>query len=116
MKEIRQGDVFWFDFGPATGSVPAKMHPCVVVQCDSFNRSRIATTMVCPITSNMERALSPGNVTLKKGDARLQKPSVVNVSQVVTIDKIELDERIGRLPSSAIASVLMGMRLVFEGN
>ena len=116
MKEIRQGDVYWFDFGPATGSVPSKMHPCVVVQCDSFNRSRIATTAVCPITSNMERALSPGNVSLKKGDARLQKPSVVNVSQVVTIDKIELDERIGRLPGSALASVLMGLRLVFEGN
>ena len=116
MKEIRQGDVYWFDVGPATGSVPAKIHSCVIVQCDSFNRSQIATTLVCPITSNMERALSPGNVTLKKGDARLQKPSVVNVSKVVTIDRIELDERIGRLPSPALASVLMVLRLVFEGN
>ena len=116
MKEIRQGDVYWLDFGPSLGSAPAERHPCVVVQSDVFNRSRIATTVVCLITSNMDRAAAPGNVALRKGDARLSRPSVVNVSQVVTVDKIELDQRVGRLPTAALDSVLMGLRLLFEGN
>lgn len=116
MKEIRQGEVYWLDFGPQSGSAPAERHPCVVVQSDVFNRSRIATTIVCLITSNMSRTAAPGNVALIKGEARLPKPSVVNVSQVVTVDKIDLEERIGRLPAVALSSVLTGLRLVFEGD
>lgn len=114
MKEIRQGDVYWLDFGPSSGSAPAKRHPCVVVQSDVFNRTRIATTIVCLITSNMDRAAAPGNVALRKGDARLPKPSVVNVSQVVTVDKVDLVERLGRLPAPTMETVLVGLRLVFE--
>jgi mRNA interferase MazF len=115
VKEILQGDVYWFDFGPGLGSSPAERHPCVVVQSNVFNRSRIATTVVCLITSNMTRATAPGNVALKKGDARLPKPSVVNVSQAVTVDKSELNERVGRLPRAALQSVLEGLQLVFDG-
>jgi mRNA interferase MazF len=100
-KEVCQGDVYWLDFGAA----PAERHPCVVVQSDVFNRTRILTTVVCLITSNLNRATAPGNVPLKKGDARLPKPSVVNVSQVVTVDKLDLEERIGSLPSAALSSV-----------
>ena len=114
VKEIRQGEVYWLDFGPSSGSAPAERHPCVVVQSDVFNRSRIATTVVCLITSNMDRAAAPGNIALKKGDARLPKPSVVNVSQVVTVDKLDLEERIGRLPDPILAVVLAGLQLVFE--
>ena len=114
--EILQGDIYWFDFGPGVGSSPAERHPCVVVQGNAFNRSRIATTVVCLITSNMTRAAAPGNVALKKGDAQLPKPSVVNVSQVVTVDKAELTERVGRLPNAALASVLEGLRLLFAGD
>lgn len=115
MKEIRQGDVYWLDFGPSVGSAPAELHPCLVVQSDVFNRSRIATTVVCLITSNLERAAAPGNVALKKGDARLPKPSVVNVSQVVTVDKADLQQRVGQIPGPALKSVLAGLRLLFEG-
>lgn len=116
VKEIRQGDVYWLDFGDSSGSAPAERHPCVVVQSDAFNHSRIATTVVCLLTSNMDRALAPGNVALKKGDASLPKPSVVNVSQVVTVDKVDLTERLGRLPQRALLSVLRGLRLVIEGD
>lgn len=115
MKEIRQGEVYWLDFGPTLGSVPAERHPCVVVQSDVFNRSRIATTVVCLITSNLNRALAPGNVALKKGDARLPRASVVNVSQLLTVDKADLEERLGRIPRPALDSVLAGLRLLFEG-
>ena len=115
MNEIRQGDVYWLDFGPSSGSAPAEVHPCVVVQSDVFNRSRIATTVVCLITSNLDRGVAPGNVTLKKGDANLPRPSVVNVSQVSTVDKIDLEKRIGGLTKAALQSVLFGLRVVFEG-
>ncbi|MEO8595566.1 MAG: type II toxin-antitoxin system PemK/MazF family toxin [Candidatus Solibacter sp.] len=115
MKEIHQGEVYWLDLGPASGSTPAERHPCVVVQSDSFNRSRIATTVVCLITSNLARAAAPGNVAMKKGDAHLPRPNVINVSQVLTVDKDDLDEPIGRLPQPAIGKVLAGLRLIFEG-
>ena len=116
MKEIRQGEVFWLDFGSTSGSAPAERHPCVVVQSDAFNRSRIATTMVCVITANMDRAAAPGNVELRKGEAGLPRASVVNVSQVVTVDKLELEQRVGQLPGTTLHSVLTGLRLLFEGN
>jgi len=115
VKDVRQGDVFWLDFGPATGSALAERHPCVVVQSDVFNRSRIATTVVCLITSNLDRAAVPGNVALRKGDAHLPRPSVVNVSQVVTVDKRDLEDCCGRLPATATRSVLAGLRLLLEG-
>lgn len=114
MSDIRQGEVYWIDFGPTAGSAPAERHPCVVVQGDTFNRSRIATTVVCLITSNLARAAAPGNVALKKGDANLPKASVVNVSQVLTVDKTELTERIGKLPASALDAIRTGLEVVFE--
>ena len=85
-----------------------------MVQSDTFNRSRIATTVVCLITSNLIRSQAPGNVALRKGDANLPKASVVNVSQVVTLDKSELKDCIGRVPNSAIDSIRDGLKLLFE--
>jgi mRNA interferase MazF len=111
---IRQGDVFWIDFGPLAGSAPAERHPCVVVQSDLFNSSRIATSVVCLITSNLNRANAPGNVALRKGEANLPKASVVNVSQVLTIDKSDLVERIGKLPADRIDAVRKGLHLLFD--
>ena len=114
MKEVYQGEVYWLDFGPASGSAPAERHPCVVVQSDAFNRSRIASTVVCLITSKMSRSRSPGNVTLKKGDASLPKDSVVNVSQVQTVDRSELTERIGKLPARTVDEIRDGLQLLFD--
>ena len=114
MNEIRQGEVYWIDFGPVTGSAPAERHPCVVVQSDVFNRSRIATTVVCLITSNVSLSRAPGNVALSKGAANLPKQSVVNVSQVLTVNKAELVERIGRLPAAVIDAIRDGLQLLFD--
>jgi len=114
VSEIHQGEVYWIDFGPTSGSAPAERHPCVVVQSDLFNRSRIATTVVCLITSNLDRARAPGNVALKKGDGNLPKASVINVSQVLAIEKSDLVERIGRLPASSIDAVRSGLQLLFD--
>ena len=114
MSEIRQGQVYWLDFGPAAGSAPAERHPCVVVQNDIFNRSAIATSVVCLITSNLSRAKAPGNVLLKKGEANLPKASVVNVSQILTVDKAELTRCVGNLSDTAAATVRDGLYLLFD--
>jgi mRNA interferase MazF len=114
VTEIHQGEVYWLDFGPAGNSAPAERHPCVVVQSDVFNFSRIATTVICLITSNLTRAGAPGNVPLKKGDANLPKASVVNVSQILTIDKSELTHRIGKLPANRIDAIHHGLQLLFD--
>ncbi|HEX7363205.1 MAG TPA: type II toxin-antitoxin system PemK/MazF family toxin [Bryobacteraceae bacterium] len=114
MSEIRQGQVYWLDFGPAAGSAPAERHPCVVVQNDIFNRSAIATTVVCLITSNLSRANAPGNVLLQKGEANLAEASVVNVSQLLTVDKAELEECIGKLSRAAAGAVRDGLYLLFD--
>ena len=111
---IRQGHVYWFDFGSATGSAPAERHPCLIVQNDIFNRSAIGTTVVCLITSNLSRANAPGNVLLKKGEANLPKASVVNISQILTVDKADLVERIGSLTPISAASVREGLHLLFD--
>jgi mRNA interferase MazF len=112
---MRQGDVYWWDFGAAVGPAPAHRHPCVIVQSDLFNKSRIKTTVVCLITSNMSLADVPGNVPLAKGEGNVTKPSVVNVSQTATVDKSELVERIGRLPAAKAAAILSGLHLLIDG-
>lgn len=114
MSGVRQGDVYWLDCGSAPGSGPAERHPCVVAQSDLFNRSRIVTTAVCLITSNMARANAPGNVALRSGDANLSKDGVVNVSQIITVDKNELLERLGRLPAATVDAIRTGLRLLFD--
>jgi mRNA interferase MazF len=114
VSEIRQGQVYWLDFGAAAGSAPADRHPCVVVQNDVFNRSAIRTSVVCLITSNLTRATAPGNVLLKKGEAGLPKSSVVNVSQILTVDKAELVECTGNLSAAASAAVTEGLQMVFD--
>jgi mRNA interferase MazF len=111
---INQGDVFWVDLGDPSGSGPAYRHPHVVVQNNVFNRSRINTIIVCVITSNLKRAIAPGNVLLEKGEANLPKQSVVNVSQVFTVDKRDLAEKIGALSPGRVREVLDGIHLVIE--
>ena len=114
MSVIQQGQVYWLDFGPPAGSAPAERHPCVVVQNDIFNRSAIATSVVCLITSNLSRANAPGNVLLKKGEANLPKASVVNVSQLLTVHKADLVECIGKLSHSAADAVRDGLQVLFD--
>lgn len=111
---ILQGDVFWLDLGTSAGSAPGFGRLHVVIQNDVFNASRIQTTVLCAITSNLARAKAPGNLLLRKGEANLPRPSVVNVSQIVTVDKSVLREKIGTLSSSRIREIVSGIRLVLE--
>jgi mRNA interferase MazF len=109
---IRQGDVYWIDLGPPGRSGPGYLHPHVVVQNDLFNRSRIGTVVVCAITSSLKRGEAPGNVLLDQGEANLPKRSVVNVSQVFTVDKDELVEKIGSLAPERLEQIYAGLDLL----
>lgn len=111
---IAQGDVFWIDLGEPSGSSPGYLHPYVVIQNNIFNRSRIHTVVVCSITSNLKRAKAPGNVMLKKGEANLPRASVVNVSQIFTVDKNDLVEKVGALSAPRVNEILSGLRLLTE--
>lgn len=111
---IAQGDVFWLDTGAPRGSGPGFRRPYAVVQNDVFNASRIQTTILCAVTSNLARAKAPGNLLLRKGEANLPRPSVVNVSQVVTVDKSDLREKIGTLSLQRVREIVSGLRLVLE--
>lgn len=111
---IRQGDIYWIDFGVPGGSGPGFRHPHVVVQNNLFNGSRIGTVVVCALTSNIRRATAPGNVLLKKGEANLKKDSVVNITQLVTVDKTDLIERIGTLSPARVREIIDGLSLLIE--
>jgi mRNA interferase MazF len=109
---IRQGDVYWVDLGPPGRSGPGYLHPHVVVQNDLFNSSRIGTVVVCVITSNLERGMVPGNVSLDQGEANLPKRSVVNVSQLFTVDKDELVDKLGSLTPERVRQIIAGLDLL----
>ena len=111
---INQGDVFWITFSEPHGSEPAYRYPHVVIQNNLFNRSRINTVVVCALTSNLKRADAPGNVKLKKGEANLSRRSVVNISQLFTVNKSDLSEKIGTLPKSRILEIVGGIGLLTE--
>jgi mRNA interferase MazF len=109
---IAQGEVWWADLDAPTGSGPGFRRPVVVVQCDAFNRSRIATVMCVAMTSNLNWADAPGNVLLEAKATGLDRSSVANVSQVVTVDKSTLTERVGRLSSAKLQLIIDGIELV----
>lgn len=108
---VTQGDIFWVDFGPATGSAPAYLRPCVVVQTDYFNR-RLNTVAVCVLTTTLARSSDRGNVLLDLAEGNLSRQSVVNVSQLETIDKRDLGEKIGTLGPDRVRQILAGVQLV----
>jgi mRNA interferase MazF len=112
--EINQGDIFWFDAGEPRGSAPAYSRPVVVIQNNVFNRSPIGTIVVCALTTNLRRAKAPGNVLLNETEADLPKQSVVVVSQVLTIDKSELVDKIGALSKERVNEILEGIKLLTE--
>lgn len=109
---IEQGDVVWVRFPPPRGSGPAGLRPAVVLQHDRFNRTKLATTVVAAVTSNLRYAALPGNVRLPRGEAGLPRPSVVNVTQIATVDRADLSEKLGRLSRARLAEVWDGVRLV----
>jgi mRNA interferase MazF len=109
---IAQGEVWWADLGEPAGSEPGFRRPVVVVQGDAFNRSSLRTVVCVSLTSNARWAEAPGNVLLPARATGLQRDSVANVSQLVTVDRDALTERVGALSASSLELVLAGIDVV----
>lgn len=109
---VSRGDIFWVEPDGMKGSIPGVAHPHLVVQDDVFNRSRIATVIVCALTSNLNRVAEPGNVLLESGEGNLPKQSVVISSQISSIDKSRLGVKIGSLSSTRVDQVIAALRFL----
>jgi mRNA interferase MazF len=111
---IKRGEVWWATLPDPRASEPGYKRPVLIVQADAFNRSAIRTIIAAVITSNLRLAAAPGNVTLRRRESRLAKDSIVNVSQLVTLSKDFLVERVARIPPTRIREVENGLRLVLS--
>jgi len=114
MTEIQRGEIWWADLPEPRRSEPGYRRPVLVVQADAFNRSRIQTAVVAVITTNLELAEAPGNVLVPARSAGLPRDSVVNVSQLLTLDRGYLTEHVGTLPSRVQRSVDEGLRTILQ--
>lgn len=108
---MKRGEVWWADLADPVGSGPGYRRPVLVIQSKPFNESHIATVIVAVITTNIALGEAPGNVRLSKSESGLPKPSVVNVSQVITINKSTLTEKVKSLPGAVVQRVDEGLRL-----
>jgi mRNA interferase MazF len=109
---VRRGEVWWASLPEPRGSGPGFRRPVLVIQSDPFNESHINTVIVAVVTSNMRLVHAPGNVLLERRQSRLPRDSVINVSQILTIDKTFLRERVSLLRTEIMARVEAGLKLV----
>ena len=113
---IERGQVWWADLPDSEGAAPALRRPVLVVQADAFNRSRIQTVIVAMMTSKMTRAEAPGNFAVSSSQSGLPRDSVVNVSQIFTVDRMSLIELVGPLPARHTKLLDEGLRMVLGLN
>ena len=111
---VRRGDIYWVDFSPGKGSEPLGRRPGLVVQCDALNDSKLNTVVVLAITSNLKFSELPGNVVLAKGETNMPKRCVINVTQLKSVDKRSLVEKIGSLSQEKMERVVAGLKLVMD--
>ena len=109
---MKRGEIWWASLPAPSGSGPGLRRPVLVVQSNPFNDSRIGTVIVAIVTSNLALAIAPGNVRLSRSDSGLPKPSVINVSQLITVDRSVLESRVRALAAGAMQQVDDGLRLV----
>ena len=107
-----RGEIWWADLPTPVASEPGYRRPIVIIQDDTFTQSNLRTVIAIVITSNLELARSPGNVFLPSRQTGLPKDSVANVSQVLSIDKIFLTERIGSIPRDLQDEIDEGLRMI----
>jgi mRNA interferase MazF len=109
---IAQGDIWWAELGDPVGAQPGYRRPVVILQGNAFNQSRIATVVCVPLTTNLKWAEAPGNVLLRRTVAGLKQDSVANVSQIMVLDKTQLEERIGAVLPRQFEAILAGVDVV----
>ena len=111
---IQRGDIWWASLPDPVGAMPGYRRPVIIIQADSFNQSRIRTVLAAVLTSNLRLAEAPGNVLLLAKKTGLAKDSVANISQVVTVDKSMLTEKVGELSLPLIRQIEAGLRLILS--
>lgn len=111
---MTRGEIWWADLPEPRGSEPGFRRPVLIIQADSFNRSAIRTLIVAVITTNLDLAEAPGNVLLPARTTQLPRDSVLNVSQILSLDRSFLTEEVGKLSSRLLADVDAGLRLVLD--
>lgn len=111
---IRKGTIYWVDFSPGKGSEPRGQRPGLVIQANAINDSKINTVIMLAITSTLRYGDLPGNVTLRKGEANMPKRCVINVSQIKSVDKNSIKEKIGTLTKEKMVAVEDGIRLLLD--
>jgi mRNA interferase MazF len=111
---VRRGEIWWASLPDPLGSGPGFRRPLIIVQSDAFNRSRISTVIAVVITSNLRLAVAPGNLLLPYKTTGLPKDSVANLSQLVTVDKSFLTEKVGKLTAKQMQRIEEGLRLVLS--
>lgn len=111
---IQRGDIYWVNFSPGKGSEPFGRRPGLVIQCDALNDSKINTVVMLAITSTLKFGELPGNVTLRKGEANMPRKCVINVTQIKSVDKTSLLEKIGGLSKQKMEEVVEGLKLVMD--
>jgi len=116
MVKIRRGEIWWADLGEPAGSEPSLRRPVLIIQDNQYNQSRIATVIVLSITSNTRLADMPGNILLDKVESGLPKESVINVSQIATVDKSWLEDKVGSISKTLMEEVDYGLGLVLGLN
>jgi mRNA interferase MazF len=109
---MRRGEIWWASLAGPQGSGPGYRRPVLIVQSNEFNESAIRTSICAALTSNMQLANAPGNVRVTRRATGLPQESVINVSQLITLDKQRLTEKVGRLPAESLRDVEAGIRLV----
>lgn len=109
---MRRGEIWWADLSEPYGSEPGYRRPVLIVQSDAFNRSRIGTVVALVLTTNLKLADAPGNIALTRRGTGLTRKSIVNVSQIVTLDRRRFTDRVGRVSDTVLEQIEAGMRLV----
>lgn len=112
MTDVRRGELWWADLRIPFGSEPGYRRPVLIIQAEPFNRTRIRTVLAAVVTGNLALSAAPGNVLLPSEVSGLPQDSVLNVSQILTLDRTRLDQRVGKLPRSWMDTVDSGLRLV----
>jgi mRNA interferase MazF len=111
---IQRGDIFWVNFSPGKGSEPLGRRPGLVIQCNALNDSKLNTVIMLAITSTLKFGELPGNIMLHKGEANMPRQCVINVTQIKSVDKASLQEKIGNLSNKKMDEVVEGLKLALD--
>ncbi len=111
---MMRGEIWWAKLPPPRGSEPGKTRPVVIIQADTFNKSAISTVICAVITSNTELSNAPANILIEKSDSGLEKTSVINFSQIFTIDKSYFTQLVTMLPKPVLSQVNRSIKMILE--